>query len=80
LKADRPKYKINTITYEHPTEYIELENDINNKNNGELIIIKGGYKNQNPNILIDTGSKASLVKESIFENNSDLNNNLIKIP
>lgn len=55
--------------FSHPSEFIKLEDKEENQYNKQvgLIIVGATFKNKNIKILLDTGSEASLVKESVIQ-------------
>lgn len=57
-----------------------LEDNFKNENQNYLVEIKGKFRGKQINLLIDTGSEASLLNENVLNKYSDLKNKLINIP
>lgn len=65
--------------YEHPCEFIYLENQIENDTKFGLILIETNYNGKDIKILIDTGSEVSLINENLVKIFNNVENNKIKI-
>jgi Retroviral aspartyl protease. len=63
----------------HPREFITLDENVIINQNNNLIYVNSKFQNSNLNILLDTGSEASLISQSIVEKFQNLNQHIIKV-
>lgn len=69
----------NICKYEHPREYINDQNFNSKPLSQGLVYVNGKIEEQDIKILIDTGSEASMIKETLIET-CKLQDYIIKVP
>lgn len=69
-----------SCTYEHPREFIKLDDqEVKFNKNYSLIVINSKINNNKARILIDSGSEVSLINKNLVSEMSNFEDNVVKI-